>query len=207
MPETMIYNLCYSDWCGIKDFLFRRLAVPCQPWPYTSESSYHHLRQPPMSASFLDWLCLILAALLEPTHWAVKFLYRLNLSFVVSEISSFDRVCKAYSGLVCVATWNCRRMTSESSRVFLMACCRMTSRVFALFTPSLESAVSIADLVTPTVKLYWAVVQVAPFFRDAYKYTPGGERIWCSSRGLCPVPSLGTIRPPCTSRVAQKRHF
>jgi len=86
---------------------------------------------------------------------------------------SFHRACKAHSGLVCVATWNCRRITSESSSVFLMACCRMTSRVFALFTPSLESqssqAASIAEPLTPTVKSYWAVVQVVPFFRDAHQ--------------------------------------
>jgi len=85
---------------------------------------------------------------------------------------SFDRACKAHSGLVCVATWNCREITSESSIAFRMACRRMTSRVFALLTPSLVSrssqAASIAEPRTPTVKLYWAVVQVAPFFRDAH---------------------------------------
>jgi len=86
---------------------------------------------------------------------------------------SFAKACKAHSELVCVVTWNCCRVTSESSRVFWMACCWMTSRVFALFTPSLESrscqTASIAEPLTPTVKLYWAVVQVAPFFREAYQ--------------------------------------
>jgi len=81
--------------------------------------------------------------------------------------------CRTTMGLVCEATWNCRRITSESSSVFRIACCRMTSRVFALFTPSLESrsyqAASIAKPLTPTVKLYWAVVQVTPFFRDAHQ--------------------------------------
>ena len=54
-----------------------------------------------------------------------------------------------------------------------MSCRRMTSRVFALFTPSLESrssqAASIAEPMTATVKFYWAVVQVTPFFRDAHQ--------------------------------------
>jgi len=71
---------------------------------------------------------------------------------------SCDRACKAHSGLVCVATWNCRRITSESSSVFLTACCRMTSRVFALLTPNLVSqscqAASIVEPRTPIVKLY-----------------------------------------------------
>jgi len=80
--------------------------------------------------------------------------------------------CKAHSGLVCVATWKCRRITYESSNVLRMAYRRMTSQAFALFTPSFESqasqAASIAEPLTPTVKLYWAVVQVTPFFRDAH---------------------------------------
>jgi len=86
---------------------------------------------------------------------------------------SFDRACKAQSGLVCVATWNCRRITSESSIVFLTACCRMTSRVFVLSTFNLVSrssqAASIAEPQTPTTKLYLAVVQVVPCLRDAHQ--------------------------------------
>jgi len=83
------------------------------------------------------------------------------------------KACKAHSGLVCVATWNYHRITSESSSVLRMACCWMTSRILELFTPSLESLSShadpIAEPLTPTVKLYWAVVQVTPFFRDAHQ--------------------------------------
>ena len=37
---------------------------------------------------------------------------------VVLEMS-LDRACKAHSGLMCVATWNCCRMTLELSDVIL----------------------------------------------------------------------------------------
>jgi len=85
---------------------------------------------------------------------------------------SFDRACRAHSGFECVATWNYHRITSESSSVFRVACRRMTSRVFALLTPSFVSrssqATSIARPRSPTVKLYWAEVQVVSFLRDAH---------------------------------------
>jgi len=85
---------------------------------------------------------------------------------------SLDRACRAHSGLVCKATWNCRRKISESSSILQMACRRVTSRVFALLTPSLVSrssrAVSIVEPRTPTMKLYWAAVQVVPCLLDAH---------------------------------------
>ena len=48
----------------------------------------------------------------------------------------------------------------------------ITLRVFALLTPSLVSwysqEISIAEPRTPNVKLYWAVVQVISFSRNAH---------------------------------------
>ena len=75
----------------------------------------------------------------------------------------FDRACRAHSGLVWVATWKCSRMTSESSSVLRMACRGMTSRVFALLTPSLVNRSSqAASMAEPCT--YRAVVQVIPCF-------------------------------------------
>ena len=123
-------------------------SFPSGPLP-TSSSSYA-LNQ----FHSLAWQCCLLYW--SPPIGPKNFLQSLNRSVVVLEMS-FDRACRAHSGLVCVATWNCRGMTSESSSVLRMACRRMTSRVFALLTPSLVSrssqAASIAEPRTPTVKL------------------------------------------------------
>jgi len=125
----------------------------------------------------------------------------------------FDRACKAHSGLVCVATWKCRRITSESSSVLRMACRRMTLQVFTLSTPSLVSrssqAASIAEPQTPTVEWYLAVVQVVPFLCDAHQIHSSqvGEHIWYLSRGLCPVSSLGTSQPPYYQSGCSKAPF
>ena len=102
---------------------------------------------------------------------------------------SLNRACRAHSGLVCVATWNCRRITSESSSVLQMACRRMTSRVLAFLTPSLVSrsfqAVSITEPRTPTVKMYWEVIQVVPCFLDAHLISPKCRAyLVCFSRSL-----------------------
>jgi len=122
-----------------------------------------------------------------------------------------DRGCGAHSGLVCVATWNCHRITPESSSVLRMACHRITSRVFALLTHSLVSRYSqkvwIAEPRTPTVKLNWAVVQVVPCLFDAHLIYSRCRAYLVSFRHFCPVPSLGTSQPPWTSQNAPRRHL
>jgi len=124
---------------------------------------------------------------------------------------SLDRACRAHSGHVRVATWNCRKITSESSSVFRMAFHRMTSRVFALLTPGLVSrssqAVSIAEPWTPTVKLHWAVVQVVPCLRDAHLiYSRWRAYLVSFSRSLSCAQSRDQSAP-CTSRFAPMRHL
>ena len=158
--------LLHSDWRGIWDFLI------VAGWPFRTGSGSVNVSKAASDVwpVAVDWLCWIYFSLLEHPHWARKFSVEHNRSVVVLEMSS-ARACKAHSGLVCVTTWNYRRIMSESSSLLRMAYRRMTSQVFALFTPSFESrspqAASIAEPPTPTVKLYWAVVQVRPFLRDA----------------------------------------
>ena len=137
------HTLFNSDWRGIRDFLFvacwpfRASPGPAQVNPVTATSG--SLRCRPVA---VNWLCSILATLLEPTHWAHKsssFLQRLNRSVVALEML-FAKACKAQSGLVCVATWNFCRITSESSSVFWVACSRMTSRVTSLCSQTASNA-------------------------------------------------------------------
>jgi len=76
---------------------------------------------------------------------------------------SFDRAHWAHSGLVCMSTWNSRRIMSERSIIWRMACYRMTSRFFLWCTPNFVSRSSQAssEPLIPTYRLYWDAVQLA----------------------------------------------
>ena len=65
---------------------------------------------------------------------------------------SFDRACKAHSVLVCVATWNCCTIKSESSSIFLTALLSDKVTGFALFTPSSEGLSSQTDSIAEPFK-------------------------------------------------------
>jgi len=99
--------------------------------------------------------------------------------------------------VVCVATWNCCRMTSESSSALRMAC-RRWRRVSLHCWPLAWWAGPPRQSQLRSLELpLWSDIgqwhRSFPVSLTPIWYTRGVERIWCLFRDLYPVPSLGTI--------------